>query len=115
MVIARIAGLVIVTLFSACGREAGVERSATDRVVPSVLAALPELTNQEARSIAEQSAVANGEDLERYGDPVVYFEASNVEPTWRITFQMKSPTPPGGHFTVLVADRTKKTTFMAGE
>src|ERR1044071_1691204 len=100
MVIARITGLIMLLLLSSCGRESGVEGRATDLVAPSILATLPELTNQEARTIAERSAVANGEILEHYEDPVVHFEASGIEPTWRVTFQMKHPTPPGGHFTI---------------
>jgi hypothetical protein len=35
--------------------------------------------------------------------------------TWTVFYQLKPPTPPGGHFLVSVDDRTKKATLARGE
>jgi len=44
-----------------------------------------------------------------------HYEFTEKDHTWTVFFQLKPPTPPGGHFTVYVDDQTKKATLMRGK
>ena len=94
-----------------------------ERAVPSKAKAAPDLsvnivpwlTPDEVAQISKRVAISNGVELEKYDEPSVTSDTSGGRVTWRASFQMKPPTPPGGHFTVMVDDLTKKATFTAGE
>lgn len=52
-----------------------------------------------------------GVDLSTFEEPQVSFEPAAIEPTWRVSYQMKQA-PPGWHFDVLVGDWSKRTRLM---
>ena len=102
-------------LTAACAKDKEPERDRAPRDSKLAVYIVPYLSPTEVERIAQQVATTNGIALERYYDPIVHFDTSNSNGNWQVSFQMKDPTPPGGHFTVLVNDRTSKTTYMAGE
>ena len=74
-----------------------------------------QLTEAEVIRIAEQTAKAEGFDLARYDRTGCHYEYTEKNKTWTVFYQLKPPTPPGGHFLVSVDDRTKKATLARGE
>jgi hypothetical protein len=64
-------------------------------------------------SIAEAAAVREGFKLAEYQPPKVEFDEKERE--WWVHFQMRPPTPPGGHFSVLIDVDEKEITVHRGE
>jgi predicted small lipoprotein YifL len=73
------------------------------------------LSYSQVKALAEQTAKANGIELNGYDDPVLSFEGASTKKEWLVYFQMKSPAPPGGHFLVTVDDATSAAEFHPGE
>jgi hypothetical protein len=74
-----------------------------------------QLSEAEAIKIAEQAATAEGFDLAKYDRTGCHYEYTKKDKTWTVFYQLKPPTPPGGHFLVSVDDRTKKAMLHRGE
>jgi hypothetical protein len=66
-------------------------------------------------TIAKARAVQEGFDLTKYDLKGCHYEFRHKDHTWTVFFELKPPTPLGGHFQVSVDDKTKKTTLMRGE
>jgi hypothetical protein len=73
------------------------------------------LTQEEVIQIAKDTAKSDGYDLGKYNMTGCHYEFTRKDNTWTVFFELKPPTPPGGHFMVLVDDRTKKATLVPGE
>ena len=74
-----------------------------------------QLQKNEVVRIAEAKARSEGFDLQKYNMTGCHYEFTEKDHTWTVFFQLKPPTPPGGHFTVCVDDQTKKATLMRGK
>jgi len=74
-----------------------------------------QMQEKEVVAIAETTAKAEGFDLAKYDMTGCHYQYTRQDGTWTVFFQMKPPTPPGGHFAVTVVDQTKKATLMRGE
>lgn len=74
-----------------------------------------QLTKDEVISIAEATARTEGYDIRKYNMTGCHYEFTDKDDTWTVSFVLKPPTPPGGHFWVVVDDWTKKATLMHGE
>jgi len=74
-----------------------------------------QLSKNEVVRIAEAKARSEGFDLQKYNMTGCHYEFTEKDHTWTVFFQLKPPTPPGGHFMVSVDDQTKKATLMRGE
>ena len=64
---------------------------------------------------ANSAAIEAGYKLARYGVPEARYQFVNKDKRWTVSYTMKPPTPPGGHFLVWVEDQTGKTQVMPGE
>jgi len=73
------------------------------------------LSYSQVKALAEDTAKSNGIELSRYDEPVVRFDGGSAKKEWHVSFQMKSPTPPGGHFDVVVNDATSAAELHPGE
>ena len=73
------------------------------------------LTKEEVLKISEETAKAEGFDVSKYNMAGCHYEYTDKDQTWTVFYELKPPTPPGGHFTVSVADQTKKATLARGE
>ncbi|GMR22495.1 MAG: hypothetical protein BMS9Abin37_0850 [Acidobacteriota bacterium] len=78
---------------------------------------LPEtdLARAEVIRIAEIAAEAEGYDIRKYNMTGCHYEFTQDDHTWTVFYELKPPTPPGGHFVVSIDDRTKKATLGHGE
>jgi hypothetical protein len=74
-----------------------------------------QLPKNEVISIAEATARSEGFDLQKYNMTGCHYEFTEKDHTWTVFFQLKPPTPPGGHFVIIVDDQTKKATLMRGK
>jgi hypothetical protein len=74
-----------------------------------------QLPKNEVIRIAEAKARSEGFDLQKYNMTGCHYEFTEKDRTWTVFFQLKPPTPPGGHFVVCVDDQTKKATLMRGK
>lgn len=74
-----------------------------------------QLTKDEVIQIAEATARSEGFDIQKYNVTRCHYEFTRKDRTWTVFFELKPPTPPGGHFAVSVDDQTKKATLMRGE
>jgi hypothetical protein len=74
-----------------------------------------QLSREEVIQIAEAIARSEGFDIHKYKLTGCHFEFTSKDRTWTVFFELKPPTPPGGHFAVSVDDQTKKATLMRGE
>jgi hypothetical protein len=110
-----IAGLALAAAFSGCS-GADPSEGASEVAGPKLeVAIVPWLEPAEAVQVAKSSMAAASIDLSRYQEPVITSKVVDSKVEWTVTFQMKEPTPPGGHYTVLVDDLSRKTTLKAGE
>lgn len=73
------------------------------------------LTKNEAIRIAEKTATSEGYDIQKYNITGCKYVFTEKDKTWTVFYELKPPTPPGGHFVVSVNDNTKKATISAGE
>lgn len=73
------------------------------------------LVQGEVIQIAKDTAKSEGYDLGKYNMTGCHYEFTRKDHTWTVFFELKPPTPPGGHFMVWVDDQTKKTTLARGE
>lgn len=74
-----------------------------------------QLTRKEVLAIAEATAKAEGYELAKYNMTGCHYEFTKKDHTWTVFYELKPPTPPGGHFLVSIDDRTKKAIFHHGE
>ena len=74
-----------------------------------------QMQQKEVVAVAEATAKAEGFDLAKYDMTGCHYQFTETDGTWAVFFQMKPPTPPGGHFVVTVVDQTRKATLMRGE
>jgi hypothetical protein len=73
------------------------------------------LRQDEVITIAKAKAVQEGFDLSKYDLKGCYYEFPRKDSTWTVSFELKPPTPLGGHFHVSVDDKTSKATLTRGE
>lgn len=73
----------------------------------------PNLAKAEVVAIAQHLAEQKGERAEDYQPPIIHFDSTTGE--WHLWFHLKPPGHPGGHFGVVVNDKTKTTEFIPGE
>ena len=73
------------------------------------------LATADVISIAETTAKAEGYDIGKYNMTGCHYEFTDKNHTWTVFYELKPPTPPGGHFVVLIDDQTKKATLGRGE
>ena len=71
------------------------------------------LDQSQVISVAEAAAAREGYKLERYQPPEVRFDEEDRQ--WWVSFEMLPPTPPGGHFGVLIDVDKKEITVLPGE
>jgi histone deacetylase 11 len=64
-------------------------------------------------SLARAAATREGYKLEKYQPPKVRFDEEDRQ--WWVSFEMHPPTPPGGHFGVLIDVDEKEITVLPGE
>ncbi len=75
----------------------------------------PRLTKDQVLRIAEETAKAEGYDLAKYDMTGCHYEYTAKDRSWTVFFAIKPPTPPGGHFGVIIDDPTGKARLMRGE
>lgn len=73
------------------------------------------LTKAEVILIAKETAQIDGYDIGKYNMTACHYEFTRKYHTWTVFFELKPPTPPGGHFMVSVDDQTKKATLAHGK
>ena len=73
------------------------------------------LTKTEVLRIAEATAKSEGYDVGKYNMTGCHYEFTDKDNTWTVFYELKPPTPPGGHFLILVDDGTKAATLAHGE
>ena len=73
------------------------------------------LTKTEVLRIAEEIAKAKGYNIHKYNMTGCHYEYTLKNHTWTVFYELKPPTPPGGHFTVSIDDQTKKATLTRGK
>ena len=73
------------------------------------------LTKAEVLRIAEVTAKSEGYDVRKYNMTGCHYEFTRKDHTWTVFYELKPPTPPGGHFLVWIDDQTKKATLARGE
>ncbi len=76
---------------------------------------VPLVTKEQAIRIAEETAKGEGYDLSKYNMTGSHYEFVAKDQSWTVFFVLKPPTPPGGHFAVIINARTGKASFMRGE
>ena len=75
----------------------------------------PDLSKAEVLSISETKAKSEGYDTSKYNITGCYFEYTKKDNTWSVFYELKPPTPPGGHFLVSINDQTEETILFHGE
>ena len=73
------------------------------------------LTRAEVLRIAVETAKSEGYDIPKYNMTGCHYEYTRKDHTWIVFYELKPPTPPGGHFTVTIDDRTKEATLFQGK
>lgn len=76
----------------------------SNEIALEVIEQSAKLTMRQAIEIAKRYALKEGQVLSDYQDPTGHFDKSDH--AWNISFVMHEPTPPGGHFNIIVDDRT---------
>lgn len=72
------------------------------------------LSQSEVVQIASRAATEAGYKIVDYKESVAHFEYVRKDRSWTVFFVLKPPTPPGGHFSVWVDDKTSKTQVIPG-
>ena len=70
---------------------------------------------EKSMSHAEAAARSHGYDVEKYNMTGCHYEYTEKDGTWTVFYELKPPTPPGGHFLVSVDDKTKQTAVAPGK
>lgn len=104
--------VVLVFAVSLCACTKVVTSGESGNAAPGASEVAPVLTAEVVKKIAHDAALEHGAKIVCYHQPSVTFEPSEAEPSWRVSFQTKDPTPPGGHFVVVVNDLTAKATYF---
>jgi hypothetical protein len=73
------------------------------------------LPKAEVLRIAEATAISEGYDIRKYNMTGCHYEFTRKDHSWAVFYELKPPTPPGGHFMVSVDDLTRKATLAHGE
>jgi len=73
------------------------------------------LTYREVNDVVAEVARSNGANLAEYSSPVISYDGTKCEDQWTASFTLQGEGRPGGHFTVVVDDRSKRTKFLPGE
>ena len=73
------------------------------------------LDEAEVLRIAEATATSGGYTLAKYNMTGCHYEFVRKDGTWTVFYELKPPTPPGGHFLVSINDQTKEATLEPGE
>ena len=73
------------------------------------------LAEAEVLQIAEATAKSEGYDVRKYNMTGCDYEFTRKDHTWTVFYELKPPTPPGGHFMVSIDDQTKKASLTHGE
>ena len=117
MTVARAASGFLLTLLAGCDGGPSADRAPApiDQPPSASVHETARLSRGEVIAIAQQVAREAGIDLSTFEEPRASFEPAGREPTWEVSFQMKQPARPGGHFDVYVGDRTKTARMMGGE
>ena len=74
-----------------------------------------QMTKKEVLLIAEAKAKSEGYDIAKYNMTGCHYEFTHKDRTWTVFYELKPPTPPGGHFFVSVNDQTKEARLAHGE
>ena len=72
-------------------------------------------TYSEVNKLVAEAARSNGANLAEYSSPVISYDGTKSEDQWTASFTLKGEGRPGGHFTVIADDRSKRTKFLPGE
>ncbi len=70
------------------------------------------LLKVEVLRIAEVTAISAGYEIRKYNMTGCHYEFTRKDLSWTVFYELKSPTPPGGHFMVSVDDLTRKATLL---
>jgi hypothetical protein len=73
------------------------------------------LTEARVLEIANRAAARHGFRVSDYQPPKVHYQFTRRDNTWTVFYELKPPTPPGGHFLVWVNDRSEAAQVMPGE
>ena len=73
----------------------------------------PQLSPAQAVSIANDAARKTGADLAKFKAPEAHFEFVEKDATWSVFYESVTETI-GGHFLVIVNDRTQSTQVLGG-
>ena len=73
------------------------------------------MSRDDVLKAANSAAIKAGYTLTEYGAPEAHYEFVRKDKRWTVFYNMKPPTPAGGHFHVWVEDQTGKTQVMRGE
>lgn len=70
------------------------------------------MTEMKVLEIAKEVAQTHDIDLAEYQMPSIEYDSENKE--WFVSYVIKPPTPPGGHFSIIVDDTTGEAKFQGG-
>ena len=73
------------------------------------------LHKAEVLRIAEVTAFSEKYDIRKYNITGCHYEFTGKDHSWSVFYELKPPTPVGGHFMVSVDDLTRKATLSHGE
>lgn len=73
------------------------------------------LAESEVLRIAEATVKSEGYDVDKYNRTGCHYEFIHKDHTWTVFYELKPPTPPGGHFMISIDDQTKKAKLVHGE
>ncbi len=79
------------------------------------IAPTTQLTRKEVLSLAEAKAKSEGYEIDKYNMTGCHYEFTAKDQTWTVFYELKRPTPPGGHFLVSINDQTKEARLAHGE
>ncbi len=97
------------------GTETSIDRAEVPQIVEQTDGPDTSLTRIEVLQIAEQTAESEGYDIVEYNMTGCHYDSTGEDHTWTVFYELKPPTPPGGHFMVSIDDQTKEATLAHGE